>query len=192
MAPLYQRKLVTVDPTDILPKKKKEDLAEKSRNQFYTEVTEEMQKAGDRFIKVVIEPQKKIIMDEYYNHDTPNTFIEKTFNRLDKLNDTITDLRAEVGENFDRFKAEESVKDAMRRGINTYNPSSKGIDEFFEYDMLKDKGIILDPKKNFTKYDNVDSLLWDDDQPINKKQSKIKEFKPIEPDSYDIDPSLFD
>ena len=189
---LYQHKFVTVNPSDILPVKKKENLAEKSRNQFYTEVTNEMERAGDRFVKVVIEPQKRIISDEYYAHDNSSIFVENALNKLDNFYTEITNYRAEVGEDFDRYKAEQSVKEAMRKGIQTTNPNSKGLDDFFEYDVLKERGVIKETKRDFQKYNDVDSLLWEDDQPTNKKQSKIKESKPIESDSYDIDPSLFD
>ena len=71
-----------------------------------------------------------------------------------------------------------------------------GLDKFFEEEELNKLGFFKDEKTVYIKYnDNVDSLLWDDEVPSNKKQqSNIIQAKPkeSEPDSYDIDPSLFD
>lgn len=197
MVPLSEHRFVTVDPSDILPKKKEINRYEESRKKFQGEATEQMNKASIRFNNVIIEPQKKIIMEELHNNYYSTPSANEVYLKTNKLFDDITDLRARVGEDFNSYKANEELHDRLN-AINHINDieNKDNLDEFFEYDMLKEHGYIKNHDTIYIKHnDDINSLLWDDDVPSNnKQQSNIIQAKPKEPepDSYDIDPSLFD
>ena len=196
MVPLSKHKFVTVNPEDILPKKKERNRYEESAKKFNNEAQEQMDQASIRFNNVIIEPQKKIIREElYHSYDGSSIDTTKTLAKIKGFFDLVTDIRSEVGEKFDKIEAVHQV----RNSIVSADYDENGLDKFFEEEDLNKLGFFNnDDKTLYIKYnDNVDSLLWDDDDevPSNKKQqSNIIHAKPkeSESDSYDIDPSLFD
>ena len=192
MVPLSDHKFVTVDPSDILPKKKEINRYEESRKRFQGEAVQEMNKASERFNNVIIEPQKKIIM-EVLHSSIGQPSVDEVHKKTNKLFNDVTDLRAKAVDHYDSYAAKEQLQNSLKNKSNSIEDKDR-LDEFFEYEMLKDYGYIKKNETIYIKYDNdVDSLLWDDDVPSNKEpQSNIKKPKEPEPDSYDIDPSLFD
>lgn len=187
MRPGSLSNMVKVNPEDILPMKKKESLLEMQRNRMSSKLKDETDRAGKRFVKVLIEPQKEIIREAMFESPTGKIDPNSVSNKISMLYNNVTDLRAQIGDEYDVKAAMAGVK---QKGIDF--PGD--IDEFGELEVLRDMGKFGRKDTTIIIPDmDIASLVDDEDEDV------YIAHKPAEPvitedkeATYEIDPSLFD